>query len=63
MTKLESIIREKHEMACHNLLCYSATYGMDTPKAGLEVEFKAASQEVQEVEEVMDQLGIRRCNP
>lgn len=60
MTKIEQIVKDRYEMACHNLMCYSATYGMDTAREGFEEDFEKALQEVQEVEAVMRHLNIER---
>lgn len=44
MTKRE-LLQSKYEMACHNLLCYSANYGMTEPRAGFEKEWEKAVKE------------------
>ncbi|MCD7948283.1 MAG: hypothetical protein LUG13_08350 [Oscillospiraceae bacterium] len=43
----EKILRDRLEMASHNLLCYSENLLMDKPKAGYEAEHKAAAEEVE----------------
>ena len=43
----EMILRNRLEMASHNLLCYSANYLCDTPKDGMEEEHKEAAAEVE----------------
>lgn len=42
----QKTFKEKWEMANHNLLCYSATYWMNSPKPGFEKEWKNAYEEV-----------------
>ncbi len=42
----EQILRNRLEMAQHNLYCFSADYSMDTPKEGSETEYKEALEEV-----------------
>lgn len=43
----ELILRNRLEMAQHNLLCYSANYLCTTPKEGQEDQFKEAAKEVE----------------
>ena len=43
----EWILRNRLEMASHNLMCYSKNYLMDTPKDGCEVQHKEAAAEVE----------------
>ena len=47
MCKREMILRNRLEMVRHNLSCYSANCLCDTPKEGMEVEYKAARTEVE----------------
>lgn len=42
-----------YEMACHNLMCYSKTLAMDTPKAGLEKQWEECSREILWLEQMM----------
>jgi len=42
----EMILRNRLEMASHNLMCYSETYAMQTPKADYEEQHKEATAEV-----------------
>ena len=43
----ESILRERLEMAQHNLLCYSKTYLCNAPMEGKENEFKKSLAEIE----------------
>jgi len=43
----ETFLREKLEMASHNLMCYSKNYAMDTPKEGYEERYREAGAEVE----------------
>ncbi len=45
--KREQFLRNRLEMASHNLMCYSANYSMTEPKEGFEAEYKEASEEVE----------------
>lgn len=45
--KREQFLRNRLEMASHNLMCYSADYSMTEPKEGFEAEYKEASEEVE----------------
>lgn len=45
-TTVSRELHDLYEMACHNLLCYSANYLMTEPKAGFDVEWAAAVLEV-----------------
>ena len=43
----ESILRERLEMAQHNLLCYSKSYLCNAPNEGMENEYKKSLAEVE----------------
>jgi hypothetical protein len=43
----ETILRNRLEMASHNLFCYSDNYLMNTPKAGYDTEHQDAAAEVE----------------
>ena len=45
-------LKECHDMALHNQLCYSATYAMDTPTKGYEKEYAEAVRDGQIVDEL-----------
>lgn len=55
MTKRE-LLEKYYGMACHNLLCYSANYGMTKPRAGYEEEFKKAEEECELLKEMISEL-------
>jgi len=46
-------LRERKEMADHNLFCNSATYAMDTPKKGYEERFAEATRDGEIVDELI----------
>ena len=46
----EAILRNRLEMASHNLHCFSANYLGTTPKAGMEAEHAEAAAEVEMLE-------------
>lgn len=53
---MKSVLEYLHEckqMADHNRLCYSATYGMDTPKPGYKAEFQEAVRDGEIVDELI----------
>lgn len=52
MTRLD-LFKKYHDMACHNLLCYSANCLMEKPKEGYEKEWNEALQEVEILEELI----------
>ncbi|MCX7841511.1 MAG: hypothetical protein N2489_00360 [Clostridia bacterium] len=54
MTKIE-LLKKYHDMACHNLFCYSRNYAMTEPKDGYEAEWKQAGEEVELLEEIIEQ--------
>ena len=54
MTKIE-LLKQYHDMACHNLFCYSRNYAMTEPKEGYEAEWKQAGEEVKLLEEMIGQ--------
>ena len=47
------LFKKYYDMACHNLLCYSANYLMGKPKEGYEEEWEEARQEVEILEELI----------
>ncbi|PYG86706.1 hypothetical protein LY28_02732 [Ruminiclostridium sufflavum DSM 19573] len=53
MKTIHQYLTEKKVMAEHNLLCYSKTYGMDTPKEGYEEKFAEAIRDCEIVEELI----------
>ena len=53
MKTITEYLRERREMADHNLFCYSATYAMDRPKEGCEKEFAEAVRDGEIVDELM----------
>lgn len=55
MTKIE-LLKKYHDMACHNLFCYSRNYAMTEPKEGYEAEWKQAGEEVKVLEEMIKEL-------
>ena len=62
---MKSVIEYLHEcktMANHNLLCYSATYGMDTPKPGYEEQFQEAVRDGEIVDELIDMVKCHQTN-
>jgi len=58
----EMILRDRLDMACHNLLCYSETYLMDTPKAGYEKKHAEAAAEVEMLEDWLKEFDTNH-NP
>ena len=54
--KKREILQKYYDLACHNLLCYSTTYGMDTPKPGFEKEWEESNKEVALLKEMLDEL-------
>ena len=59
MTKIE-LLEKYHDMACHNLFCYSRNYAMTEPKEGYEAEWKQAGEEVKLLEEMIKQLDEKK---
>ncbi len=55
MTRLD-ILKEKHVMECHNLLCLSKNLAMTAPKEGREKEWKEAREKVEILEKWIDEL-------
>lgn len=53
MKTILEYLNECKDMACHNLLCYSKTYGMDTPKEGYEEHFAEAQRDLEIVNLLM----------
>ncbi len=45
------------QMADHNLLCYSRTYGMNSPKEGMEAKWEEAREESQILKEMLVEFG------
>ena len=43
-------LEERRDMAAHNLLCYSETYGMNSPNPGMEEQFAEAWQDLEIVD-------------
>lgn len=59
---MKSVLEYLHEckqMADHNRLCYSATYGMDMPKSGYEKEFREAVRDSEIVDELIAMVSNR----
>lgn len=61
MTK-RKLLEKNYEMACHNLLCYSANYGMTEPKEGYEKEWLAAQEECQLLIEMINEYPDHQEN-
>ena len=53
------ILKKAQDMAAHNLLCYSKTYGMDTPKDGQEAEWQSAKEELEIIDGMIAELPHR----
>lgn len=53
------LLRQIYEQECHNLLCYSKTYGMNTPKDGYEKEWKESNEKVELLKQMLDELPKR----
>lgn len=54
MKSVLEYLNECKQMADHNRFCYSATYGMDTPKPGYETEFQEAVRDGEIVDELIN---------
>lgn len=46
----KKLLKKYHDMACHNLFCYSENCGMTIPKEGYEDEWLATKAEIEELE-------------
>ncbi|MFV0399093.1 MAG: hypothetical protein ACK5LX_00555 [Oscillospiraceae bacterium] len=53
MITITDFLAKCRVMACHNLLCYSKTYSMNTPKDGCETQFAEAQRDLEIVEELI----------
>lgn len=53
MKTILQYLQEQKEMAWHNRLCYSKTYGMDTPKEGYARNFVEAVRDCEIIEELI----------
>ena len=53
MKSVIEYLNECKQMADHNRLCYSATYGMDTPKPGYEKQFQEAVRDGEIADELI----------
>jgi len=53
----ETILRNRLDMASHNLLCCSANYLCTVPKVGMEAEHRQAADEVEILEAWLKELG------
>lgn len=56
VTKL-AMLKDYYDLECHNLLCYSATYGMNTPKAGWEQNWQEAKAKVEMLKALIKEEG------
>jgi hypothetical protein len=56
-----NILKSAYDMACHNLLCYSKTYGMNTPKEGYNVQWQIEKTKVDVLEVWLKELEIFDC--
>lgn len=54
----KKFINKCMDMACHNLLCYSANYAMTQPKKGYEKEWKEAQEEINIIESITKKLSL-----
>ncbi|ADY54885.1 hypothetical protein Sgly_2985 [Syntrophobotulus glycolicus DSM 8271] len=59
MKTILQYLKEQKDMAWHNRLCYSKTYGMDTPKEGYEKEFAEAVRDCEIVEELIALVQVK----
>lgn len=57
MTKI-GLLKKYHDMACHNLFCYSRNYAMTEPKEGYETEWKQAGEEVKLLDEMIKEAEV-----
>ena len=58
----EKILRDRLEMASHNLMCYSVNLLMDTPKAGYEKQHKEAATEVEMLKAWLNEFHSSRVD-
>ena len=68
MKSVIEYLNECKQMADHNRMCYSATYGMDTPKPGCEKEFQEAVRDGEIADELINMVsnldrGTESCHP
>jgi hypothetical protein len=57
----EQILRDRLEMAKHNLYCYAANYLGTIPKEGFEAEYKQATAEVKMLETWLKEFHLNTC--
>lgn len=53
MKTIDQYLQNCKDMAWHNRLCYSKTYGMDTAREGYEKEFAEAVRDCEIVDELI----------
>ena len=61
MTKI-GLLKKYHDMACHNLFCYSRNYAMTEPKEGYEAEWKQAGEEVELLKEMIKEAEVPQAD-
>ena len=54
--KKGDLLQKYYDMACHNLLCYSANFLMEEPKRGFEAEWEQSKNECDLMQEILNQL-------
>ncbi len=50
------MLQEFYAMVCHNLMCYSFTLAMDSPKKGFEAEWGDAKEKVQLLKQMLQEF-------